>query len=220
MPDRVTTSFIPKESLVSERGPRLPTRNPFAFVNLIAGVILVGAIAICGGLFLFQTYTQSSIKSKQESLERQRAAFEPATIQELLRLDKRLTASNTLLKNHTALSLLFNDLEARTGANVRFKDFKFEPAGTGHMTVSMSGTAKSFNAVALQSDAFGKSAILKDPIFAGLNIDQTGTVVFTFTALVDPVRLGYATLVAGEAAAPIDVVPEPVPELSTTTPAL
>ncbi len=59
----------------------------------------------------------------------------------------------------------------------------------------MNGTARSFNAVALQSDAFGKSSIFKDPIFSNLNLDQEGDVVFDFSAVIDPVRVSYAALV-------------------------
>lgn len=192
MPDRVTTSFIPKESLIAERGPRPQKRSSFAFINLIAGFVLVASVLISGGMFLFKTYTVSSIQSKRDSLEKQRAAFEPATIEELARLDRRLLAAEKLLKSHVALSILFTDLEARTGTNLRFKTFKYEPAGSGRTAIQMSGTAKSFNSVALQSEAFGKSVILKDPIFSNLNLDQSGNVVFDFTAFIDPARVSYA----------------------------
>lgn len=201
MPDRVTTSFIPKESLMNDRSPRTPRRSPFVFVNLVAAGILVVTVIAAGGVFLLQSYTEQSITSKRQSLDRQRAAFEPATIEELLRLDKRLNASSGLLKSHTALTLVFDDLEARTGENVRFKNFKYESAGPSRFAITMNGTAKSFNAVAIQSDSFGKSNYIKDPIFSNLNLDPSGNVVFDFGAVVDPVRISYATLVAGAAAA-------------------
>jgi len=200
MPDRVTTSFIPKESLMQDRNPRSVRKNPLVFVNVVAAGILILAVGAAGAMFLFKTYTEQSIISKKQSLDRQRAAFEPATIEELLRLDKRINASHDLIKAHTALSLLFNDLEARTGENVRFKNFKYEAAGTGRFAITMGGTAKSFNAVALQSDSFGKSTIMKDPIFSNLNLDQNGEVVFDFSAIIDPVRINYATFVAGAGA--------------------
>jgi hypothetical protein len=195
MPDRVTTSFIPKESLMSDRSPRSPRRNPLVFLNIIAIGIIVVAVLGAAGVFLLKTYTEQSIASKKESLDRQRSAFEPATIEELLRLDKRINASHGLLKSHTAVSLMFADLEARTVENVRFRDFKYEAAGQGRFVLSMSGEARSFNSVAIQSDSFGKSTILKDPIFANLNLDQNGDVIFDFSAVVDPVRISYAAAV-------------------------
>lgn len=186
---------------MQDRNPRAPRKSPLVFVNIVAGGILVLAVLASGGMFLFKTYTEQSIVSKRQSLDRQRAAFEPSTIEELLRLDKRINASQTLLKSHTALSLFFDDLESRTGENVRFKNFKYESTGQGKFAVTMGGTAKSFNAVALQSDSFGKSSIIKDPIFSGLNLDQNGEVVFDFAAVVDPTRINYAAYLAGAAAA-------------------
>lgn len=197
MPDRVTTSFIPKESLMQDRTPRPARRSPFVFLNVIGVGILVATVLGSLGVFGLKTYTEQSIASKKVSLDRQRAAFEPATIEELLRLDKRLESSGALLKSHTAVTLIFDDLETRTGENVRFKSFKYESAGQDRYVVSMNGVAKSFNAVAIQSDSFGKSAIIKDPIFSNLNLDQGGDVVFDFTGVIDPVRINFATLIAG-----------------------
>lgn len=192
MQDRVTTSFIPKESLEVQRTPRAPKGNPFVIVNIIGGFILVAAILGAGGLFLFKIYTQSAITSKQESLERQRAAFEPATIKELSRLDKRMNAAQKLLKTHTAPSLIFSEIESRSVTNVRFKDFAYEIGDGGKMLLTMSGVAKSFNSVALQADGFGKSTIIKDPLFSNLNIDQSGSVIFNFSSLIDASRITYA----------------------------
>lgn len=185
---------------MQDRSPRPQRRNPFVFLNLIGAGILIITVLAAGGVFLLKSYTEQSIASKRTSLDRQRAAFEPATIEELLRLDKRINASSALLKSHYALTLIFDDLESRTGENVRFKTFKYEPAGPGRFAVSMSGTAKSFNSVAVQSDSFGKSNVVKDPIFSNLNLDPSGNVVFDFGAFVDPVRINFATMIAGAAA--------------------
>ena len=198
---------------MQDRTPRTQRRSPFLFLNLIGAGILIVTVVAAGGIFLLKSYTESSIASKKQSLDRQRAAFEPATIEELLRLDKRLNASSGLLKTHTALTLLFNDLETRTGENVRFKTFKYEPGGPNRFVVSMNGIAKSFNAVALQSDSLGKSNVMKDPIFSNLNLDQGGDVVFDFSADIDPARINYGSLVAGVGAAEQGL---PVPDASST----
>lgn len=203
MQERVTTSFIPKESLTTQRGPlRGPRGTPLGLINLVAGVILVVALIASGGVFLFKQYTLASISSKQDSLARQRAAFEPATIQELSRIDKRLTAAEELLKKHVALSLLFTDLESRTVANVRFNDFSYEPATEGRIKVLLRGTARSFNAVALQADNFSKSVLIQDPIFSNVNLDQSGNVIFNFEAVVALDRMRYAAAALGAPSAP------------------
>ena len=214
MPDRVTTSFIPKESLMQDRSPKAPHRSPFVFLNVIGAGILIVTVLACAGIYALKSYTEQSIAAKRTSLDRQRAAFEPATIEELLRLDKRLTASQGLLKSHIALSLVFDDLEARTGEHVRFKSFKYEPAGQDRYAITMNGNAKSFNSVAIQSDSFGKSSVIKDPIFSNLNLDPNGDVIFDFNAVIDPVRISYATFIAG-AAASVGGLPDPTGQGST-----
>lgn len=212
MPERVTTSFIPKEALAGQRNTRAPSANPFFLLNIVAAAILFATVVASVGLFLFQSYTAQSIAAKNESLNRQRSAFEPATILELLRLEARIGASEELLGKHTALSLLFDDLEARTNTNVRFRDFSFDNNGAEYV-LTMDGIAKSFNAVALQSDSFGKSTLLSDPIFSNLNLDDTGNVVFNFTATVEIARINYALAAAQAATAP--QAPEVEPLIQT-----
>ena len=217
MQERVTTSFIPKESLTSER-KRTPNRgNPFAIVNIITGFVLLVAVLTSGGLFLFENYTVGAIEAKRASLDRQRAAFEPATIKALARLDRRLDAGGRLLQSHVALSNIFQELEARSVQTLRFSDFSYAPGNLGNMVIIMNGEAQSFNAVAVQADALGASPLFKDPIFSNLNIDKEGKVIFTFTANVDPVRISYATLLAGAGAAAQPEELAPPAETDTTS---
>ena len=190
MQERVKTSFIPKASL-SVEGARRPSSSPLALVNIAASAILIIAVLASVGVFLFQQYTAQSLESKKESLERSRAAFEPATIKELSRLDTRITTGSTLLTTHVALSKLFSDLESRTLSTVRFKNFSYAVIAPGQVQLSMTGEAESFNAVALQSDAFSKSGILTEPIFSDVNIDKSGLIIFDFTSVVDTTRVLY-----------------------------
>ena len=109
MEERVKTSFIPKASLEVER-KQSPKGNPVALANVVAGIVLILAILGSAGMFLFKQLTIQTIAKKQESLERSRAAFEPATIKELSRLDSRIKTGTILLSEHIALSKLFDEL--------------------------------------------------------------------------------------------------------------
>lgn len=209
MDDRVTTSFIPKAALKVER-TEVKRASPVALVNIIAGAILIVTILSAGGIFGFEKYLIQSVESKRQSLERSRAAFEPATIKELSRLDTRIAAGSTLLKNHTALSQLFDELEKLMLTNVRFSNFSYDIADPTRTLLSASGEAASFNAVALQSDAFSKSSIITDPVFSNVNISKTGSILFEFTAVIDTTRIGYT----GVSAAPTEVLPTSVPPTS------
>lgn len=190
MPDRVTTSFIPKASLKTEVR-RDPGRSPVGLISLLAVIVLVVAVAASIGTFGFHQYLIQSIASKKHSLDVARAAFEPATIKELLHLDTRLKTGRQLLSAHIGPSLIFDEIEKRTLEGVRFTNFSYGEASTGKVTVTMSGQAKSFNTLALQSDSFGESDLLADVLFSGLNIDSTGTVVFEFSSIVPVSAIAY-----------------------------
>ena len=197
MQERVKTSFIPKASLEVEREHRAPS-NPVALANIVTGALLVLALLGSAGIFLFERYTAQNIESKQASLERSRAAFEPATIKELARLNTRIEAGKKLIGKHVSLSRLYDDLELRTLASVRFGEFSFSEANPGRVLLTMSGIASSFNTVALQSQEFSKSSILTEPRFSNVNIDKDGSIRFDFSAVIDVSRMGYT----GEGEAP------------------
>jgi len=190
MQERVKTSFIPKASLQTEKR-RKPSQSPIGIINVITSIILIASIIAAIGIFLFEGFTAQNITRKRESLERARAAFEPATIKELARLDARLDSSQVLLNSHVAPSLLFDEIERQTLSSVRFRDFSLGESGPGRLMVAMSGEAASFNALALQSDIFGRSLFFSEPIFSDFNIDTSGNVIFSFSAVVNFDEIAY-----------------------------
>lgn len=201
MEERVTTSFIPKAALKVERA-EVKRSSPVALVNIIAGAILIITILSAGGMFAFQRYSVQALESKKQSLERSRAAFEPATIKELARLDTRISAGKELLRSHTALSALFDELEKHMLSSVRFSNFSYDIADPTRTLLTASGEASSFNAVALQSDSFSKSSIITEPIFSNVNISKTGSITFDFSAVIDTTRIGYTGMPSSAVSTP------------------
>jgi hypothetical protein len=191
MEERVKTSFIPKTSLSVDRA-QAPKGNPVALANVIAAVILILTIVGAGGIFLFEQFTVQNIAAKRQSLERSRAAFEPATIKELSRLDRRIETGKNLLKTHVSVSKLFDEIERLTLATVRFGSFSYAQKDGARAIIMAQGAAASFNAVALQSGGFSKSAVITEPVFSNVNIGDVGNIQFDFTATVNADRLGYA----------------------------
>ena len=60
------------------------------------------------------------------------------------------------------------------------------------VTVTLTGTAKSYAAIALQSDAFTKTPVIRNPIFSDLKINtKTNTVDFKLVFACDPKDLSY-----------------------------
>ena len=216
MEERVTTSFIPKTSLETPE-LRRPRGNPAALANIVCAAILILAIAGAGGVYFFQTFTASQIVSKQTSLAHSREAFEPATIKELARLDTRIETAKTLLKQHISVSTLFDELERATLSSVRYTNFQYSVVAPGHVLLSMSGQAASYNAVALQSEAFSKSSIITDPIFSDVNVNKDGAITFDFTGVIDTSRMLYTpSSSSNNAAAPS--APSSGAVSTTTTP--
>ena len=207
MQERVKTSFIPKASLQQKRSPRSGVTSSFSLINFIAVIILIASIVGAVGIFLFEQYTIQSIERKRESLERARAAFEPATIKELARLDTRLNTGFTLLNGHVKPSQLFDELERLTLTSVRFSNFSYGETTPGRVFITMSGEARSFNALALQSDAFGESDAFNEPLFEGLNLNELGTVVFNVTSIVDESVLSFTAPSSGGSAPQPEVTP-------------
>jgi len=199
MDPQVQASFIPKKSLEMGRAPR----GGFGgLVFLVALLFFVASLVAAGGVFAYTQYLNSAIVSKANSLTLAEGAYDPGTIQDLVRLDNRLTQAKLLLGKHIAASGIFAFLSTQTLANVAFSSFDYALGDNGSAKISMQGVADSFSTVALQSDQFGGNKLLKDVVFTGITADATGRVNFTVSATVDPSVLSYAASLGDSAAVP------------------
>jgi hypothetical protein len=197
MPEPKThTSFIPKKSLTA---PRRQTKgSSIGIFFLFTLVIFIGAIALAIGVFLYQQFVLKSIEQKSASLERASAAFEPAIIQEISRLDTRIKSAQDILDNHKSISAFFDLLEVSTLESVSFENLDYKTDEGGKTGISMQGRARNFSSVALQSDVFGKNKFIQEPIFSDLNLDKKGDVVFSFSAFIDPRLISYGNSVLSQ----------------------
>jgi hypothetical protein len=188
MDPQVQSSFIPKKSLDISASRR---EGSFGLLFLIALLVFIASIIAAGGSFAYTQYLNSAIASKAQSLALAEGAFDPGTIQDLVRLDSRLNQSKTLLASHAAVSGVFALLSQQTLANVSFSNFEYDLNPDGTAKISMTGTADSFSTVALQSDQFGGTKSLKDVVFSGITVNTDGSVGFTVSATVDSSVLAY-----------------------------
>jgi hypothetical protein len=200
-PSEFQTSFIPKKPLAEERAPAAPTRR-YGLLSLIATIIFFATIAAAGGVYLYRVSLASQVAELSASLDRARAAFEPSLVETLTTLDKRLSASAEVLAGHTTVSPVFQSLEDLTLKSVRFTKFAYEiPEDTKLMTVTMSGTARSYTSIALESDMLGRNKYFQDVVFSNLQLDSAGNVGFDLEFTVDPAFLDYGSVVAGASGA-------------------
>lgn len=189
MEQKVNTSFIPKKSL--KAATQRPKGSSIGVFFLLTLIIFIGVLALAIGVFLYQQFLVQNIDRKEASLERASAAFEPALIAEISRLDTRLQSAQDIIDNHMSVTAFFKLLEVSTLASVRFEDLDYRVGEGGRISISMKGKALNFSSVALQSDIFGKNKFIREPIFSNLNLDQKGDVVFNFSAFIDPRLLSY-----------------------------
>ncbi len=208
METAVPASFIPHDTPAASGGYRERSAGLPELALLISIILLVASSALAGGVFLYAQYLATASSSKVQQLDRAKAAFDPALIQKIMRLNDRLHAADALIGTHLAPTLFFDALQAATLSTVSFADLDLQADSAG-MTIKMSGVAQSVNSIALQADLFSKNGVIKDPIFSGIDREQDG-VHFALTAEVDPKAVGYGQLLralAPQAAGAASAVP-------------
>lgn len=159
---------------------------------LLAILVFVMSLVAAGGVFAYERVLNGKIAEKDGQLRLAEGAFNAGTIQDLLRMDNRLTQARTLLQKHVSPSAIFYFLSTITLERVQFAGLDFTLQPDGSASISMTGTADSFSSVALQSDQFGASKVLRDVIFSGINVVDSGKVNFSVNASVDPQLISYS----------------------------
>lgn len=192
MDPRFQTSFIPKKPLISTSQAPTKIINLFA---LIATLIFISTLALAGGVYFYDNLLLTQIDESKATLERAKNAFEPDTINKIIRLDTRIGVAQGLLNEHLATSYLFDIISASTLKTIRFKNFSFQYLAKDKILVSMKGQAQSFTSVALESDTLNKIKNLKDTIISDLALDSSGTVSFLVTTTVDPSAIVYKDII-------------------------
>jgi len=191
MDPRFQTSFIPKKPIVAQ--VRSSSPSPVNVFTLIATVLFIGAVALSGGVFFYKTLLAKQIESDKETLARARDAFDPNLIAKIVRLDTRIETARKLLASHISVNPLFEFISSITLQSVRFKDFGFSYAGPDKVQVTMTGEARSYASVALQSDVLNEQDTFQEVTISDMSLGSSGTISFNVTALVDAKLLSYAS---------------------------
>ncbi|HEY4514124.1 MAG TPA: hypothetical protein VJH69_02260 [Candidatus Paceibacterota bacterium] len=197
MESGIKSSFIPHDTAQPSGKQRASSGSFLDLLVLISIVLFVASIALGVGVFLYQLYLETSSESKFAAIDRAKAAFDPALIEDLTRLDDRMHNADLILGKHIAPSVLFHLLEQMTLTTVSFRSLSLEAIDTQNISLKMDGIARSVNSVALQADLFTKNRIIISPIFSNIDRTQDG-VNFNLSASVNPSALRYVQLVAAD----------------------
>lgn len=199
MDTKFQTSFIPKKDITQRTFRARPESISLAL--LVAIIIFILSFAAAAGVFFYKRMLISRTAGMNQSLIQAKNSFDPAFIEEVNNLNKRILSANKLLDAHTAVLPVFDLLENDTLATIKLDKFSYTLANDGSGALALSGQAKNFSSVALQSDIFGREKTIKNPVFSDLNTDQSGNVSFKFNATLDRSFISYRNSMAAAPAA-------------------
>jgi hypothetical protein len=186
------TSFIPKTTIQTPTTPAFrKSKSPGILVSFCFLILLVSLLfAVLS--FGYLSFLENTKKTMDEQLKANIEKFEKRTLEEYARLDTRIETATLLINTHIAPSYFLEFLQAETLKSVKFTNLKYELSADGsYASVSMTGVAKSYNAIAFQSNVFGNFKDLTTPIFSNLDLDLLGNVTFAFTSRINSSFIYY-----------------------------
>ncbi|MFA5841755.1 MAG: hypothetical protein WC835_02210 [Candidatus Paceibacterota bacterium] len=188
------TSFIPKKAVGRDSSIR---EKPIGLFLIISSVIFVVMLLGAGGAFLYKYSLSRGIDLAGKYLDERKSALEPATIDDLLRTDKRLRSASGLLGGHLVASPVLGLLESLTLKTVSFSRMDYSNSLEKGPIVKLTGVAKSYGTVALQADVLNNNRrFVRRAVFSNLNLDDKGNVTFAAQIDFDPDLTNYKKAVA------------------------
>lgn len=186
------TSFIPKKPIVEGDSPVKESR-PIGFFTIFAIFIFFLTIVIGGGMYFYQKTLEEKLVQLASDQKKADERFETSKKQELQLIDRRLNVANQVLAKHIAVSPIFNALSKITMKEVRFTNFSYDLGSGkgGTVKISLTGTTKNYEDVALQADLFSQEKNFIDPVFSSVIPNEKGEIGFNVDFYVDPSFVDY-----------------------------
>ncbi len=207
MEPQIPTSFIPKRPVSSEPvGPEQRSRA-VGILSFIATIFVVATALAYGGVYLYGRQLAARQATAVTAIDEARKGIGTDFLNDMKRLDARIEGVKLLVKNHIVVSPIFAALEKTTLRSVQYKSFDYElmfdPVTKADVVqVTLTGNAKNYSTIALQSDAFAENDLIKNPVFSSLTVDdKTSVVNFKLVFTVDPRALSYESFIAASAPA-------------------
>ncbi len=189
MDPKLQTSFIPKKAL-TDGGV---VGSGVNLVSLIVSFIFIVTIAGAAGLYFYSKVLDTKVANETKTLQENEDRLELTTLEQYIRLDDRIEAAKEILRNHVAVTPIFDTLQKTVLQSVQFSNLNLTFGGKDKIVLAMKGQTLNYSSIAFQSDIISKdeNGLIKDPIFSDLNLDASGNVSFSFTATLDPTLILY-----------------------------
>jgi hypothetical protein len=203
MPPQMPTSFIPKRPVSSEPVPEQHTNRAVSILSLIAFVIVVATALSYVGVHLYEKQLIAQKQKTDQLINESRKGIGTEFLTEMKTLSNRMKGVQAVIDRHIVVTPIFTALEQTTLRSIQYKSFGYEfmnDPTTSEQTVkvTLTGTAKSYATIALQSDSFTQNTLIKNPVFSSLTVDdKTNNVNFKLVFTVNPSALSYESFIAG-----------------------
>jgi len=191
----VQTSFIPKRTLDTQA--RIERADTVSIFTVLSTIIFFLTIVAGGGIFFWQQSLKTQVQEVEATLIKESKSFSKDAIQDLTNLSNRLKSSEELLDSRLYASKIFELLNENTIKTVRFSKFSVDPSmvDKAKLKMTVSGQAKDYASVALQSDVFSKlTNTVLEYEFSNLTLDQSGNVLFDMSATLDKKAIAFDTV--------------------------
>lgn len=208
MENQIPTSFIPKQAIVSKPAPERASGGAgMGLVTTLSFLVLFVSIALAGGVFSYKMMLQSNINRPcpsttqietsgcglLASLEVDKRNLDRELLLEMERFDAKLKTAKGVLAGHITLIPFFDRLGRLTLKTVQFSSFDIKDG-----VVTMKGSTRTYENVAVQANLFNTEKSFKDILFSDLDVNAAGNVAFKVTFKVAPEMLAYSNYLAGE----------------------
>ena len=201
----IPTSFIPKRPIVTEAVAQT-SHSPYGIVSLITSVLFLGTLIAAGGVFVYERQLQNQKNQMEQRIVQAKEGLALDFINQTKQLGNRIAAIKSLIQSHIVVTPIFNALQSTTLRSVQYKSFTYS-FGTDDATkqkvvkVEMSGTAKNYETIALQSDAFANNTLIRDAVFSNLSVEEKkGLINFNLRFNVSVDQLSYQAFIDSLAA--------------------
>lgn len=203
-----TTSFIPKASLdnvVSEDG-HIQKKNGGAtttgsLITLLCFFLFVCSLVSAGVVFFLGKLAETTKAQAQKDLAGYQKRNTTETIVEIKTLQDRLTLVDNLVKNHVALSPLFDQLAANTLSRVSFTNFDLKKKAEGSYTLALKAEGIGYESIVAQDTQFSSpiaQKTFKNTIISDFSKPKgQDLAVFSLTTTIASPAINFATLING-----------------------
>lgn len=186
------TSFIPKKPIVTDQGGNssfnvVRETNIFSVVSTILFLV---TLLVSGALFGYKIILNKQIAKFDAEIISAQESFQLEKIKELINANDRIASSKILLEQHVTLSKLLYLFQDLTVKRVRIQKLTYSTK-SGAPTVSISGQALNYNALADQANIFSKNDYLKNGQFSNFVLENNGNVKADYVATIDTSLVSY-----------------------------